>query len=170
MDNSEGNVSVSVAFNRSAAVLCAYADDRFFVGHSRVRVVNWLRILVLDYSCVWEQGNSHRNGIHSRGNASRFRASSGNDIGNEARDFLGTEMAIGRYLPRLQAIHGTDRRTDRRRTVTYRRSPGSVSKLTVSVDSVPSLSALRPWAPPAERGPSLESIYRVSITVDLCDG
>jgi len=34
MDNSEGNVSVSIAFNRSAAVLCAYADDRFFVGHS----------------------------------------------------------------------------------------------------------------------------------------
>ena len=24
--------------------------------------------------------------------------------------------------------------------------------------------------PPAERGPSLESIYRVSLTVDLCDG
>ena len=26
------------------------------------------------------------------------------------------------------------------------------------------------WAPPAERGPSLESIYRVSLTVDLCEG
>jgi len=30
--------------------------------------------------------------------------------------------------------------------------------------------ALGPWAPPAERGPSLESIYRVSLTVDLCEG
>ena len=37
-------------------------------------------------------------------------------------------------------------------------------------DSVPSLPALEPWAPPAERGPSLESIYRVSLTVDLCEG
>ena len=36
--------------------------------------------------------------------------------------------------------------------------------------SVPSLPALGPWAPPAERGPSLESIYRVSLTVDLCEG
>ena len=27
-----------------------------------------------------------------------------------------------------------------------------------------------PWVPPAERGPSLESIYRVSLTVDLCEG
>jgi len=25
-------------------------------------------------------------------------------------------------------------------------------------------------APPAERGPSLESIYRVSLTVGLCEG
>jgi len=29
---------------------------------------------------------------------------------------------------------------------------------------------LGPWAPPAERGPSLESIYRASLTVDLCGG
>jgi len=36
--------------------------------------------------------------------------------------------------------------------------------------SVPSLPALGPWAPPAERVPSLESIYRVSLTVDLCEG
>jgi len=36
--------------------------------------------------------------------------------------------------------------------------------------SVPSLPALGPWAPPAERGPSLESIYPVSLTVDLCEG
>ena len=35
---------------------------------------------------------------------------------------------------------------------------------------VASLPALRPRAPPAERGPSLESIYRVSLTVDLCEG
>ena len=35
---------------------------------------------------------------------------------------------------------------------------------------VPSLPALWPLAPPAERGPSLESIYRVSLTVDLCEG
>ena len=39
--------------------------------------------------------------------------------------------------------------------------------------SVASLPALGPWAPPAKRGPSLESIYRVSLTVltgDLCEG
>jgi len=36
--------------------------------------------------------------------------------------------------------------------------------------AVPSLPALGPWAPQAERGPSLESIYRVSLTVDLCEG
>ena len=35
---------------------------------------------------------------------------------------------------------------------------------------VASLLVLGPWAPPAERGPSLESIYRVSRTVDLCEG
>ena len=35
---------------------------------------------------------------------------------------------------------------------------------------VASLPALGPWAPPAERGPSLESIYRVSLTADLCEG
>jgi len=35
---------------------------------------------------------------------------------------------------------------------------------------VASLPALEPWAPPAERGPSLESIYRVSLIVDLCEG
>ena len=39
-------------------------------------------------------------------------------------------------------------------------------------ESVPSLRALGPWArhPAAERGPSLESIFRVSLTVDLCEG
>jgi len=26
------------------------------------------------------------------------------------------------------------------------------------------------WAPPAERGPSLENIYRVCLTADLCEG
>jgi len=36
--------------------------------------------------------------------------------------------------------------------------------------TVASLPALGPWAPPAERGPSLESIYRVSLTVDICEG
>ena len=35
---------------------------------------------------------------------------------------------------------------------------------------VASLPALGPWAPPAERGPSLESIYRISLTVDICEG
>ena len=35
---------------------------------------------------------------------------------------------------------------------------------------VASLPALGPWAPPAERGPSLESIYRASLTVYLCEG
>ena len=38
------------------------------------------------------------------------------------------------------------------------------------LNSVACLPALRPWAPPAERGPSLESIYRVSLIVDLCEG
>ena len=36
--------------------------------------------------------------------------------------------------------------------------------------TVASLPALGPWAPPAERGPSLESIYRVSLAVDPCEG
>jgi len=36
--------------------------------------------------------------------------------------------------------------------------------------SVFRLPALGRWAPPVERGPSLESIYRVSLTVDLCEG
>ena len=35
--------------------------------------------------------------------------------------------------------------------------------------AVVSLPASGPWAPPAERRPSLESIYRVSLTVDLCE-
>ena len=35
---------------------------------------------------------------------------------------------------------------------------------------VASLPALGPWAPPGEQGPSLESVYRVSLTVDLCKG
>ena len=37
-------------------------------------------------------------------------------------------------------------------------------------EPVPSLPALGPWAPPAERGLSLECIHRVSIAVDLCEG
>ena len=41
---------------------------------------------------------------------------------------------------------------------------------TLRVGPVASLPALGPWAPLAERGPSLESIYRVSLTVDLCEG
>ena len=35
---------------------------------------------------------------------------------------------------------------------------------------VPSLPALGLWAPPAERGPSLASVYRVSLTVDVGEG
>ena len=35
---------------------------------------------------------------------------------------------------------------------------------------VASLPALGPGAPPAEQGPWLESIYRVSLKVDLCEG
>ena len=35
---------------------------------------------------------------------------------------------------------------------------------------VASLPALGLWAPPAKRGISLESVYRVSLTVDLCEG
>jgi len=39
----------------------------------------------------------------------------------------------------------------------------------MAVSAVASLPALGPWAP-TERGPSLESIYRVFLTVDLCEG
>ena len=35
--------------------------------------------------------------------------------------------------------------------------------------TVPSLPPLGPWAPHGRTGPSLESIYRVSLTVDLCE-
>ena len=38
------------------------------------------------------------------------------------------------------------------------------------LQAVASVPGLGPWAPPAKRGPSLESIYRVSLTVDLCEG
>jgi len=46
----------------------------------------------------------------------------------------------------------------------------SLSRYVFETRAVASLPALGPWAPPAERGPSLESIYRVSLTVDLCEG
>ena len=52
-------------------------------------------------------------------------------------------------------------------------SPANIDDrhLTATVTTaVPALSALGPWTPPAERGPSLESIYPVSLTVDLCEG
>ena len=39
----------------------------------------------------------------------------------------------------------------------------------LAVASLPALGPLAP-PPPARRGPSLESIYRVSVTVDLCEG
>jgi len=42
--------------------------------------------------------------------------------------------------------------------------------LNLSVTPVASLPALGPWAPPAERGPSQDSIYRVSLAADLCEG
>jgi len=44
------------------------------------------------------------------------------------------------------------------------------SKRLFTVRSVASLPALGPWAPPSRTGPSLKSIYRVSLTVDLCEG
>ena len=51
------------------------------------------------------------------------------------------------------------------------RGPGQMSVMVVfGGGAVPSLPALGPWAPPAERGPSLKSIYRVFLTVDLCEG
>ena len=46
----------------------------------------------------------------------------------------------------------------------------TVGGINANLLPVPSLPALGPWAPPAERGPSLESIYPVSLTVDLCEG
>ena len=53
-----------------------------------------------------------------------------------------------------------------RRTLAY-----SADRQAASLPPVPSLPALGLWAPPpAERGPSQESIYRVSLTVDLCEG
>ena len=45
-----------------------------------------------------------------------------------------------------------------------------LSSTPLSSFPVPSLPALGPRAPPAERGPSLKSIYRVSLTADLCEG
>ena len=50
-------------------------------------------------------------------------------------------------------------------------------QLTERAQPVASLPALGPWAPPSRapppqpsRGPSLESVYRVSLTADLCEG
>jgi len=40
----------------------------------------------------------------------------------------------------------------------------------VCLATVASLPARGPGHHPAERGPSLESIYRVSLTADLCEG
>ena len=37
-------------------------------------------------------------------------------------------------------------------------------------ETVSSLSALGPWAPPPTPPASLESIYRVSLTTDVCEG
>jgi len=59
-------------------------------------------------------------------------------------------------------IESSAARSDRSVTLEYRTLR--------SATSVASLPALGPWAPPAERGPSLESIYRVSLAVDLCEG
>jgi len=56
------------------------------------------------------------------------------------------------------------------------RTPSSHHRLDVSISSptsvasLPAKAAMEPWAPPAERDPSLESIYRVSITVNLSEG
>ena len=46
----------------------------------------------------------------------------------------------------------------------------SLSRYVFETRAVASLPASGPWVPPAERRPSLESIYRVSLTVDLCEG
>jgi len=50
-------------------------------------------------------------------------------------------------------------------------------QLTERAQPVASLPALGLWAPPSRapppqpsRGPSLESVYRVSLTADLCEG
>ena len=53
----------------------------------------------------------------------------------------------------------------------WRRTTRSASAV-LDAGTVASLPALRPCPPLAERGPSLESrpIYRVSLTVDLCEG
>ena len=42
--------------------------------------------------------------------------------------------------------------------------------VTIREQPVASLPASGPWAPPNRTGPALESIYRVSLTVDLCRG
>ena len=55
------------------------------------------------------------------------------------------------------------------------RTPSSHHRLDVSISSptsvasLPAKAAMGPWAPPAG-DPSLESIYRVSITVNLSEG
>ena len=52
----------------------------------------------------------------------------------------------------------------------YTQAESPVTVLMRRGPAVASLPALGPWATPAERGPSLESIYRGSLTVDLCEG
>ena len=57
-----------------------------------------------------------------------------------------------------------------KRPATCVRNPYPYLRRIYDAKAVPSLPALGPWAPPAERPPSLESIHRVSLTVDLCEG
>ena len=80
-------------------------------------------------------------------------------VGRISRDIGRREVICSkRYNPYV--IDGRCHALDRQRVLLTTRSTRSVA----------SLFALGPWAPPAERGPSLESIYRVSLTVDLCEG
>jgi len=67
-----------------------------------------------------------------------------------------------RRRQRRSLFRGAQSETSRRR---FRPSQQGSSSITVSV-AVASLPALQgPCAPPAERGPSLESVHRVSLTV-----
>jgi len=73
--------------------------------------------------------------------------------------------------PLLRSNDVTDRQTLNRFIDPAPRTMRTVAQRQYSPQSVASLPALGRalGTPPAERGPSLESIHRVSLTVDLCE-
>ena len=120
--------------------------------------------------------------VHSAG---RLRESDGWQVG---RQRPASRQRQGRAVGPMSRARPTGRRLVARRRLVRRvgwRSAAHrlrarslqlarphLERRTCPLHAVASLPALRPWAtpPPAERGPSPESIYRVSLTVDLCEG